>query len=53
MALHIEGNRAEMYTSEPATALNVYAGNISPLQIKVNLKNRKYNGNHPFNKHIQ
>lgn len=35
MALHIEGNRAEMYTSEPATVLNVYAGNISPLQIKV------------------
>lgn len=35
MVLHIEENRVEMYTSEPATVLNVNAANISPLQIKV------------------
>lgn len=54
MVLHIEENRVEMYmyTSEPATVLNVNAANISPLQIKVNIQNRKYNDNLLYSKNI-
>lgn len=52
MVLHIEENRVEMYASEPATVLNVNAANISPLQIKVNIQNRKYNDNLLYSKNI-
>lgn len=52
MVLHIEENRVEMYTSEPATVLNVNAANISSLQIKVNIQNRKYNDNLLYSKNI-
>lgn len=52
MVLHIEENRVEMYTSEPATVLNVNAANISPLQIKVNIQNGKYNDNLLYSKNI-
>lgn len=52
MVLHIEENRVEMYTSEPATVLNVNAANISPPQIKVNIQNRKYNDNLLYSKNI-
>lgn len=43
MVLHIE---------ESATVLNVNAANISPLQIKVNIQNRKYNDNLLYSKNI-
>lgn len=52
MVLHIEENRVEMYASESATVLNVNAANISPLQIKVNIQNRKYNDNLLYSKNI-